>query len=431
MPKISFNRDFNLLKINNVNVHRIRIPLNYSIFRPHKPRFDYHSSKLIFNATLWMNNFNEDPFRKSLFYFFQWDWAGGFFREFFLAPLHTNFYLFMGSPAQVYRTPIEEYSVPYWLSFFRTVSSARYRNVNRSYDFLSQQLHTYDRSLIFDRFTYNPNFRGLNPYELVVNSQTRPFSSFYDFVSKPGARQQSIFAKSQIIKHRNFFPKIRRDENVVGSRSGAFLKRHYLNLYKGHAPVMWSQGRDFERYNTSVLGGVPDISGHEHRLKHRNKLNLNNKRRVYYMHVSIFWKFIFKIYSIIFEVSYMYCMLWFFCYKQIILILVLILFARLYFYGVQVSFYEYRYMLLEYKNFLIFTNQLYTKKEHFSIPETNFEKTLLRIFPSFYNQPEFALSYKYISFRRFLMYKFFREFFFIFFVRPWFEIYFIIISFFS
>ena len=52
MPKISFNRDFNLLKINNVNVHRIRIPLNYSIFRPHKPRFDYHSSKLIFNPRL-------------------------------------------------------------------------------------------------------------------------------------------------------------------------------------------------------------------------------------------------------------------------------------------------------------------------------------------------------------------------------------------
>ena len=137
MPKIEFSRDFHVLKIGGEYVQSSRVPLNYSIYRPFRFRFDYHPSLMFFNSKSWMKNYNDDPFRKSLFYFFQWDWAGGFFREFFFAPFHSGFYKISGSFPQKFRTPIDEYSVPYWLKFLRTISNPRFYNVNRSFDFIS------------------------------------------------------------------------------------------------------------------------------------------------------------------------------------------------------------------------------------------------------------------------------------------------------
>src|SRR5690606_28399860 len=147
------------------------------------------------------------------------------------------------------------------------------------------------------------------------------------------------------------------DADVVARRYGGFLRHHYASLYKGHARVTWSQYHKFSKFHLESLDGFTELTGRTYSKRQRvnnNRLNLVKRRRVYYLHVSVFWIFMFKIYSIIFDVTYAYCLFWFFCYKQILFVFFSFILLRLYFYGIQVSFYEYRYMLLEYKNFLIF-----------------------------------------------------------------------------
>ena len=277
-----------------------------------------------------------------------------------------------------------------------------------------RQIQTYDRSLIFDRFSYNPNFRGLNPYELVVNSQSRPFSSFYDFVSKPGSRQQSIFSRFQSIPHQNFFPKTQPfDENLEESES-LLSDFHYSELYDNHQPVDWSPARDFEKEVLYQRGVLPQVKDDNLYLE-KDRVDFNSRRQVYYMSVSIFWRLVFKLYSLVFQIFFSYLLLWYYCYKQLFFLIFLILFIRLYFYSIQYSFYEYRLMLLEYKNFLIYTKMLYIRIDNLEIPENNFQRNLLRFFPSLYNQPRYILSEKYYAHRRFLFFKIFKELPFIFF----------------
>ena len=381
MPKIEFSRDFD---VGEFNVFQAKpIVRSYSIFRHNKPDLNFFPNRLINNVDNWKNSFNDDPFRKSMFYFFAWQWTGGYFREFFLSPFHNNFFMFLGSFDQRYNTPIDEYSVPYWQNFLKLLSSGgsgRYPlGSTKSLSYITNSFFTYDRSKIFERFSYDPNFSGQNPYVLNPLNRLSTISSLYDFVDKPGVRQKPLHGRSVAFPHSNIF---RRHGGNFESDEPEKDKFHFVKkaLY-------------FDSVNQSLPEEMKKVERESPELQWDYFSRKRNLRTVYYT-ISIVFRFIFKLYLLSFSFFVAYCKLWFYCYKQILFIVLVFSIFRFYVYVFKLILFEYKLRLLLYKNSLIFDKRLYLKSLNFT---NNIDKELADI-------PHFVrVSPLFLKFRKFLI----------------------------
>ena len=303
MPKIEFTRDFMDFSAFKSRVPRSRNK-NYSVFRHAKPNLNFFPNRLLYHFDLWRANFKDDPLRKTMFYFFAWQWTTGYFREFFISPFHNNFFMFLGGFYQRYNTPIEDYTSPYWLNFVKLASNGKFSfGLTKSLAYIASSFGTYDRSTIFERFSYDPNFSGQNPYVLNPFKRLSTISGLYDFVDKPGVRQSTIYGKADSFPHRNIF---RTTGGVVQLGTSSYKKFHFVKKALYH-----------DVSENKIVGDQKPYDYLDSKIQLPN-FTRRRRRRTVFLTISLFFKFILKIYLVSIDVFFAYYQFWVYCYKQIL-----------------------------------------------------------------------------------------------------------------